>query len=359
MKKFWNLCLEKGDITKKPYKGLYCKGCESFKTTNHCEDHPTTKIEEVVEENYFFSLKNYKYTLLDFVGNHDFIQPESKKKELLNYIQEFDEISISRQKSSCPWGVEVPSDPEQTVYVWFDALINYIVASGWGRDNSDFQEYWNNSIQLCGPDNIRFQGQILQSILLSGGLNPSNKLLVHGTVLDSEGRKISKSVGNIIDPIELLNQFSSDQIRWYILSQLNTYQNCNWNNEELKSVWNDLSNSWGNLISRVLHLVDKFGIEEDGELPTEWIDLKNQSQKLWEQFEQKLAIQKTNELVWTVNKWINDTKPWESKDSKQISKLYRILQTINDLYKPVIPNISNKVDISINNKKKSILFEKF
>ena len=269
VKKFWTICLEKGDIYKKSYTGKYCSGCESFKTDvdlvdGICLDHPTTQIKEISEENYFFRLSNYKEYLKNYISQNDFLKPESKKEELLNIIENFDEISISRLKSALPLGVEVPDDPTQTIYVWFEALCNYVIAAGWGSDDEKFKDFWidGNVVQICGPDNTRFQGHIWQSLLLSTNIKLTNTLLVHGTVLDKDGKKISKSVGNVIDPIELYNQFGLDPVRFYILSNLNTYTNCSWNNDELIASWNDLANSWGNLISRTLHLVDKFGISE-------------------------------------------------------------------------------------------------
>lgn len=363
--KFWNICLEKGDIYKKSYTGKYCSGCESFKTETDlvdgkCQDHPTTEIKTISEENYFFKLSNYKEYLTKYVSETEFVQPYTKRDELINIIDIFDEISISRLRSVLPWGVQVPNDPEQTVYVWFDALTNYIVAAGWNVDDSKFNQYWNdNVIQICGPDNLRFQGQIWQSFLASAGIKPTTKLLVHGTVLDSEGKKISKSVGNVIDPIEILSQFGLDPVRFYTLCGLNTYTNGSWDNEELVTTWNALANSWGNLIARVLHLTDKFGIQDGtNELESEINQIVPEVIQLWNDCEIKLAIQKTNELVSIINKWVTDNEPWKSKNQVDIGVLYRLLTTINDLYDPVIPESCQKVREAITDKKKAIIFTK-
>ena len=366
VKKFWTICLEKGDIYKKSYTGKYCSGCESFKTDvdlvdGICLDHPTTQIKEISEENYFFRLSNYKEYLKNYISQNDFLKPESKKEELLNIIENFDEISISRLKSALPLGVEVPDDPTQTIYVWFEALCNYVIAAGWGSDDEKFKDFWidGNVVQICGPDNTRFQGHIWQSLLLSTNIKLTNTLLVHGTVLDKDGKKISKSVGNVIDPIELYNQFGLDPVRFYILSNLNTYTNCSWNNDELIASWNDLANSWGNLISRTLHLVDKFGISEGtNQLDSDVDALYKESIELWNKYEIKLAIQKTNEIVRVVNKWISDNEPWKTKNQVDIGVLYKLLSLINGLYTPAIPSSCDKVREAIQNKKKAILFNK-
>lgn len=370
VKRFWNICLERGDIYKKEYTGHYCSGCESFKTETDlvdgkCLDHPTTEIKEISEENYFFKLSNYRDILLNYISNSDFLKPESKKNELINIINEFDDISISRLKTSLPWGVEVPNDPSQTIYVWFDALINYIVAVGWNSDENEFNEFWNSKVvQICGPDNLRFQGHIWQSFLASAGIKFTSTLLVHGTVLDKDGKKISKSVGNVIDPIEEYNKFGIDPIRYYILGGLNTYSNCSWDSNDLKSQWNSLSNGWGNLVSRTLHLTNLIGIDSEitptnlSGLELEVHNLCNESKTLWDNFEIKLAIQKTDEAVSTINRWINETQPWKSKNPTEIGILYRLLPIINELYEPVIPNTCKIVREGISKKEKIIPIQK-
>lgn len=366
VKKFWLVCLERGDIYKKSYTGQYCNGCESFKTEKDlvdgkCPDHFNTEVKEISEENYFFKLSNYKEVLTKYISENDFLKPESKKNELLNIIDEFDEISISRLRTALPWGVEVPNDPTQTIYVWFDALINYIVAAGWNNDNTKFNDFWNSKVvQLCGPDNLRFQGHIWQSILSSGGVGLTTKLLVHGTVLDKNGKKISKTVGNVIDPIEEFNQFGLDPIRYYILGGLNTYSNCSWDSNELKSNWNSLANGWGNLVSRALHLTNLFGIDSEtppivcGELESTVNGLCLEATSLWDNYEIKLAIQKTNDAVSTINRWINDNQPWKTKNPAEIGVLYRLITTINELYRPVIPQTSEIISNGISIKEKII-----
>ena len=357
----WTRLIDRGDIYKKSYKGKYCVGCESFKLDKElldgiCLDHPTTKIEEVEEENYFFRISKYKDVLLEWIkSDREFLQPQSKINELINLAEGIEDISISRLRRNCPWGTIVPGDSEQTIYIWFSALLNYIFAAGYLTDSFN----WDYIIQTCGIDNIRFQAIIFQSILESERIKKSDKLLIHGTILDKNGRKMSKTFGNVVDPIDQLNKYGVDAIRYYCLGGLSTYSNSSWDESELVLVWNDLANSWGNLVSRTLHLVDKFGISEGtNELESNVNILYKESIDLWNNYEIKLATQKTNEIVRVVNKWISDNEPWKSKSQVDIGVLYRLLSVINDLYSPVIPESCDKVREAIQDKKKSIVFNK-
>ena len=364
----WNKFLQNGDIYKSTYKGKYCKGCESDKqdselVNGRCPDHPTTELELIEEENYFFKLTKYKNALSKWIEeNPDFLEPKSKIGELKNLIDGSKDISISRVKDKCPWGVSVPGDDNQVIYVWFDALLNYIFAAGYLSD--EFK--WDNVIQLCGPDNLRFQAVIFQSFLEAEGVKKTDKLLVHGTVLDKDGQKISKSVGNVIDPIEQLDRYGIDAVRYYTLIGLNTYDNSSWIEDDLKSLWNSqIVNDWGNLVSRVLHLVDikcggviKYPPEVDF---NNTINLyKNEISTLWDNFKVRDALLKTNELVKFGNKYINDVKPWASSTYDiELSNLVELIKTVNLLYVPVFGTQKSKeISKIIESGKKEILFNR-
>ena len=361
----WKRFLERGDIYKKSYTGKYCLGCESFKVDKEliegkCPDHPTTNLQDIEEENYFFRLTKYKDSLLDWLNNNpEFLQPSNKIEELKNIIISSEDISISRLKSNCHWGVDVPNDPNQVIYVWFDALLNYIFAAGYLTE--DFN--WSNVIQLCGPDNLRFQGLIFQAFLESEGIPKTGKLLVHGTILDKTGRKISKTLGNTIDPIEQLDKWGLDAVRYYSLIGLSTYSNSNWNEEDLKIIYNnDVCSGWGNLLTRTLHLIDSKSVDiinvttDFKKIVDRQSDIIN---SLWSEFRVKEALQKTNELVKIGNKYINDETPWSNPNFNQIlSNLYYLIEVVNDLYEPVFPDKYLLTQDAIFNKKKIILFEK-
>ena len=369
VQEFWHVFMGRNEIYKKPYKSLYCVGCESFKQDKElvdgkCPDHPTLILDEVEEDNYFFRLGDHKEKLLIWLKNNSsFLEPQYKIGELINMIEETGDISISRLKSKCPWGVDVPEDPEHVIYVWFDALLNYIIAAN---------ELWNhkdtNIIQICGPDNLRFQAIIFQGMLDALHFRKTNKLLVHGTIVDSNGKKMSKTEGNVIDPIEQLNKYGLDAVRYYALAGLSTYSDSSWNEEDLRLKFNaDICNSWGNFISRVLHLMDTkcegeyftsvtpdfFKVLKDGE--------KNITD-LWNKFQIKEALAKTAELVSYGNKYINDHKPWSETDPERVKRIlsdcYHLIWTVSRLYVPVFPNKAEIIDKALRERKKVILFEK-
>lgn len=364
----WDKFLQNGDIYKSTYKGKYCKGCESDKQDSElvngkCPDHPTTELELVEEENYFFKLTKYRDALSKWIEeNPNFLEPKSKIGELKNLIEGSKDISISRVKDKCPWGVSVPGDDNQVIYVWFDALLNYIFAAGYLSD--EFK--WDNVIQLCGPDNLRFQAVIFQSFLEAEGIKKTDKLLVHGTVLDKDGQKISKSVGNVIDPIEQLDKYGVDAVRYYTLIGLNTYDNSSWIEDDLKSLWNSqIVNDWGNLVSRVLHLIDikcggvvKYLPEPDFNNTIN--TYKDEVSNLWDNFKVRDALLKTNELVKLGNKYINDVKPWASTTfDAELSNLVALIKTVNVLYVPVFgTQRSNEFVRIIDAGKKEILFNR-
>ena len=358
----WLKLLENGDIYQKEYTGKYCIGCESFKLdkdliNGKCNDHPTTEIETISETNYFFNLGKYKDSLTNWL-NREPIEPISKTNELINFINEYEEISISRKKTSNSLGIEVPNDSEQVIYVWFDALLNYINAA-------DKFGGWDNCrvIQTCGPDNLRFQGQIFQSFCIALGKEFSSKILVHGTILDKDGKKMSKTLGNVIDPIEQLEKWGLDAIRYYTLAGLNTTTDSSWDEEKLVLQFNsDICNDWGNLFSRVMHLIDT---KLNGNVNitkndfTKLVSTKeDQIVGLWHELKPKDALQKTNELVKFANRYINDEKPWSNENYEEVlNNLYFLLEVVVSLYVYVFPHRTDIYE-ALDAKKKAILFTK-
>jgi methionyl-tRNA synthetase len=377
VKKVWERFLERGDIYKKEYEGTYCVGCEAFKLSKElvegkCQDHPNLTLETIKEENYFFRLSKYKDHLTKWIHESpDFLTPASKTDELLNLIQDSGDISISRLRSKCPWGVDVPNDPDQVIYVWFDALLNYIFAAGYNPDDPQLPPLWENVIQICGPDNLRFQAVVFQAMLASEGIPQTDRLLVHGMVLDDQGRKMSKTVGNVIDPMEQIEKYGLDAVRYYTLAGLSTTHDSAWSEHELKVRFNsEICNDWGNFISRVLHLIDtkcggQIGFTDyhiEPEVHQRVGKAYEEVDYLWSVFRIKEAIQKTNELIAFGNKYINDRKPWAEKEQDKINSIltncYMILATGYKLYFPVFPHKSDKLKEAMDSKKKVILFDK-
>ena len=358
VKKIWNILVKNNDIYQKEYTGKYCIGCESFKLDkdlkdNRCQDHPTTEIQTISENNYFFNLKKYKPNLLEWLNTNPLI-PQNKTDELLSFINDYEEISVSRSKTENILGIDVPGDDTQIIYIWAEALMNYIIAA-------DNWKGWNEctTIQLYGVDNNRFQAQIYQCFLSALNYKNTDVMFIHGTILDKEGRKMSKTVGNVVDPIEQLNKYGIDAVRYYTIAGLNTTDNSNWDEFILISQFNsEICNDYGNLVSRVLHLIDtKLSVN----IVKSHLDITNYYYRtvmqLWGDLKIKDALQKTNELVKIGNKYINDEKPWSLEDPQVVlSNLYDIVETTSYLYSFVFPH-KNLTQI-IKDKKKVILFQK-
>jgi methionyl-tRNA synthetase len=312
----------------------------------------------VEEENWFFRITKYKALVYGWLqANRDFLSPLAKTAELENIILSSEDISVSRLKKNVPWGVSVPNDDTQVIYVWFEALLNYIFAV----DEYSAQHF----IQICGPDNLRFQGSLFQSILQSANLTHTKKLLVHGTVLDADGKKMSKSLGNVVDPIDQLNKYGLDAVRYYTLAGLSTYGNSSWSETDLIKVYNtELADDFGNLLARVLHLIDTKDIVIAPPTPEHrrHVDSIVDSIKTnWEFYEIQSALKETNMLVKFGNKYINDERPWEKdKDgAKILSNLHYSLCEATELYRPVLSGDTYaRIKDALVKRQKVIIFPK-
>lgn len=265
---FWKLCQENGDIEKKLYEVKYCVGCELEKTNSElvdgrCPLHPTLEIEIVNEENYFFRFSNYQAKLLDlYKSNPDFVVPKSRLNEITKFVEDgLEDFSISRLKEKMPWGVPVPGDEEHVMYVWFDALISYISALGWPKDKKKFEEFWGtkeklNAIQIAGKDNLRQQSAMWQAMLMSAGLPNSRQIYIEGFIT-SGGQKMSKSLGNVIDPFELVEKYGTDAVRYYLAHRIHPFEDSDFTEEKFREVYNAyLANGLGNLVARIMKLAE-------------------------------------------------------------------------------------------------------
>lgn len=362
----WEKLQSKGLIYKKPYIGDYCTGCEAFKATKDlidgkCPDHPKLVLDQVKEENYFFRLSQFREELTTWIQSHpEFLKPKEKLAELTNLIANIDDVSISRVRKECPWGITVPNDSDQTIYVWFDALLNYIIAAGYPN-----QLQWAETIQICGPDNIKFQAVIFQAFLTALDIPHTKTLLVHGTILDPTGLKQGKSTGNGVDPIDQLEKFGLDAVRYYALAGLNTCTDSSWSEEQLIKTFNtEVCNDWGNMVARTLHLIDTKcqgkieapEIEFTKELDWEATEIKNH----WLNLEPKAALLKTNAIVRRANAYIDKEKPWANTERQGLvlSNLYHLIVLVNELYSPVLINGTKDVLQGLEAKRKVIAFSK-
>ncbi|MEK7568822.1 MAG: methionine--tRNA ligase [Patescibacteria group bacterium] len=268
--KLWNALLEAGDIYKGTYKGLYCVGCEAFITekelvNGRCPLHDAPP-EHIEEENYFFKLSKYAPEVKRILESGEFkITPQSKVNEILALLNASEgenslgDVSISRPERAIPWGIPVPNDPNQLMYVWCDALASYLSALGYGHpDDSNFREFWPADIQVLGKDILRFHALLWPALLLSAKIPLPRELLVHGFVT-SDGKKMSKSLGNVLSPGEFISEYGIDALRYYLAREVSPTEDWDLTREKFKEVYNaNLANGLGNLVSRTLKMAEQY-----------------------------------------------------------------------------------------------------
>lgn len=352
VQEFWQRCEKNGDIYKKNYSVKYCVGCELEKTEselvdNKCPVHPNLELELIAEENYFFRFSKYQQALLElYEKNPEFVVPAHRLNEIKKFVESgLEDFSISRLKEKMPWGVSVPGDESQVVYVWFDALVNYISCLGWPENQEKFNNFWPG-IQVAGKDNLRQQTAMWQAMLMSAGLLNSKQIFIHGFIT-AGGEKMSKSLGNVVNPFELVEKFGTDALRYYLLSKISPAEDGDYTEEKFKEAYTaDLCNGLGNLVSRVSNLIDKNNLSlkldanSDGEL-------KNK-------FDQKLSEYKFNEaleILWAklraCDETITRTEPWKIKDTSELKKILEpIAQDILNvaiLLGPFMPTTAEKI----------------
>ncbi|MEX1998036.1 MAG: methionine--tRNA ligase [Candidatus Andersenbacteria bacterium] len=345
-----------GDIYLGDYVGFYCVDCETFIAAKDlvdglCPIHHT-RPQEIKEKNYFFRLRNYQQQLLDHYAAHpDFVQPVSARNKLLYYIEhEMEDISISRQAQA--WGIRLPQDPSHAVYVWFDALINYLTVAGYPDDQEKFSQYWPADLHLIGKDIIKFHGAIWPAMLLAAALPLPRQIFAHG-FFTVDGQKISKSRGLAIDPLQLAAEYPFDAIRYYLLRDIPFGNDGDFSYERLQERYNaDLANGLGNLVSRTLNMIEKFwpDFDEQPELPT----AIEQTIIGTEAYLEKLAFDMALTELWRAIAWadllIETRKPWElAKVGKEdelkttLRQLFAALQAITKSLEPFMPDTHQKL----------------
>jgi methionyl-tRNA synthetase len=361
---FWKICEKNGDIYKKQYKIKYCVGCELEKTDSElvdgkCSLHPNLEIEIIEEENYFFKFSKYQDKLLKlYEENPNFVLPKKRFNEIKSFVEMgLEDFSISRLKEKMPWGIPVPGDDGQIMYVWFDALVDYISTLGWPHDKEKFEKFWPGH-QLCGKDNLRQQSAMWQAMLMSAKLPASKQIFVNGFIT-SKGEKMSKSLGNTIDPVEMVAKFGIDGARYLLLSYGNFGEDTDMNWEWLIEKYNaDLANGLGNLVSRIVKLSTEF------EYKMGKILINKDFLNLIDSMELGLALEYTWDKVREDNKYIEDNKPWElaksdiEKFGDVMQKLFVDLSSIADHLSPFMPETSEKIKEALETKKVEPLFQR-
>lgn len=363
---FWKRCEVRGDIYKKNYRAKYCVGCELEKTDSDlvngkCPEHPNREIEIVEEENYFFRFSTYQEALLALYKKQSgFVIPEKRMNEIVAFVERgLQDFSVSRLASKMPWGIPVPGDESHVMYVWFDALVNYISTIGWNVDQRQFEKFWP-AVQIAGKDNLRQQSAMWQAMLLSAELAPSNRILIHGHIT-CDGRKMSKSVGNVVSPEEMIEKFGKDGTRYLLLSAAPFGEDIDLSWERMTEKYNaDLANGLGNLVSRVLKLASQLAthnVQQTTIFPEEFSALL-----------ENYRLSEGLEYIWNIvresNKYIEETKPWElAKTSPEkfetvMRKLLDDLARIASLLEPFLPETAEKVSAMLREGKWSILFQR-
>ena len=354
---FWRICLGNGDIYKKAYKAKYCVGCEMEKSDSELQDgkcflHPNLELEIIDEINYFFKFSRFQEPILRLYEQHpDIVIPNVRLNEIKAFVERgLEDFSISRLKSKMPWGVPVPNDQEHVMYVWFDALVNYISSLGWPEDRENFDKYWVNgtTVQYCGKDNLRQQSAIWQAMLLSAGLPNTDHIVIHGHTT-SGGQKMSKSLGNVIDPIEFVEEYGTDALRYYIAREVSSFEDSDITREKFKELYNaNLANGLGNLVSRIMKIAST-NLEGPVNI-VEWEDMSE-----FFSFLEKFEINKASDYVWQkigeLDALIQEKKPWESGNKKVISELVQKLYSIARMLNPLMPNTSDTIKALVKENK--------
>ncbi len=359
VEKVWLKLQGKGDIYKKKYQGLYCVGCEAFIKEKDLIDGKCSihfKEPEIVEEeNWFFKLSQYAPTVKEEIENKKInIVPETKKNEILSFInQGVEDISVSRSKENLKWGIPVPGDDKQITYVWFEALLNYLLP----------ETYWPADVHCVGKDIFRFHALMWPAMLLALGLERPKNILVHGFI-NSGGQKMSKSLGNVVDPFELVKKYGVDAVRYFLLREIPATEDGDFTEEKFKERYNaDLAKGIGNLVARVITLAKNSKLQITNskqvlnyKLQKETNTTRENCYKFLDGFRFNEALMVIWELISFCDKHIEEERPWEGGKEKVISDLLIVLREISQLVRPFLPGTSEKILKQLKSGKSEILF---
>ena len=353
VQKLWQACEATGDIYKKKYQGLYCVGCEQFYMPKElvdglCPEHKT-KPELIEEENYFFKLSKYQDWLLSIIESGELkITPASRASELTEFIKSgLEDLSISRSNARAKnWGISVPGDDSQKIYVWMDALTNYITAIGYGTDEALFKTWWQESYRahLIGKGISRFHAIYWPAFLKSAGLEIPHEIFIHGYVT-VEGEKISKSLGNVIDPFEVVSKYGIDAVRYFLLREIPTTGDGDFSIAKLEARYTgDLANNLGNLVSRVAKLSETLTSNEIDPIVTEHLGKTTAAyHEEIKAFKLHETLARLWELYTFANGYINDKAPWKTGDALAVASIAHLLEESADLLEPFLPETANKI----------------
>lgn len=359
--KLWEACQE--DIYKGEYKGLYCVACELFYTSKDavddcCPVHPNRQLQELAIESYFLKLKGYQDRLIKAIESDYYrVFPALRKNEVLSFLKnnELQDLSISRPKSQLEWGVEVPGDEDHVMYVWFDALANYITTIGYGYDEEELAKFWPADLHIVGKDISRFHAVYWPIMLMSAGLELPKALYVHGFINAPGGLKMSKSLGNSVEPADAIAKYGVDALRYYLLREIPSDGDGEFGLERLGAVYNsDLANGLGNLVQRVASMTIKYC---DGEFKLGEEASRHEVGELLKDCAFDRALDGIFESVRSLNQKIEESRPWEmaKEDSTGVAKLLNDLTTeivwVGECLSPFLPDTAEKIEATFKDGK--------
>ena len=361
VQEFLQQVFDKGDIYKDEYKGLYSVSEERFITEKEAASGQFRDIKELQEKNYFFKMSDYQTQLIEYIEEHEtFIQPKHRKNEILGFLRKpLGDLCISRPKSRLNWGIELPFDRNYVTYVWFDALINYVTATGYGTDETSYKKWWPANYHLIGKDILTTHAVYWPTMLISAGLPLPKTIFAHGWWLSGES-KMSKSVGNVINPLDLIEEYGVDPVRYYLMREMVLGQDANFTMDSFIKRYNsDLANDFGNLLNRISTLINKNYdgiIPQSRELTLDERSIKDAAVGLVNKLDEKIKKMKINDgieeimqFIRRINKYMEEQAPWklvkENKDGAG-----RILYTAGEslricatLLSPIMPNRTSKL----------------
>jgi methionyl-tRNA synthetase len=348
----WKRCENNGDIYKKAYEGLYCVGCEAFYTADEldeggeCFEHPGKKLEKVTEENYFFRLSHYQDQILELIDSGKLeIIPEFRRNEVVAFVKRgLEDISVSRSNERAKnWGVPVPGDAAQRMYVWFDALNIYQSGIGFGWDDDEYNKWWPADMHVIGKGIIRFHAVYWPAFLLSAGLATPKKLFVH-EYFTVDGQKMSKTLGNVYDPMPLIQANGADPLRYYCLAKMSPFSDGDFSEEKYYQAYNsDLANSLGNTVQRVATLCERSGYVYAVDTPP---GFRSQVKDAMERYRFDEALTEIWKSIAMIEKKIDETKPWKL-EGKQLQvtlmELVAHLRQVGYELQPFLPETGKKI----------------
>ncbi len=365
--KFWKQVQSNGYIEKRLYQAKYCIGCEAEKTDSElvdgfCPNHDGQELQIINEENYFFLASKFSDDLIKYYQTNP-VLPDKRLNEIRNLIKTkgMKDFSISRLKEKMSWGIPVPNDDEQVMYVWFDALINYIDVLGWGsEDDSLFEKFWqaeeSTIFQICGKDNLRAQTAMWQAMLFANNIKNSNVIYINGFI-NSDGKKMSKTIGNVVDPLKIIEKYGTDALRLFAVKHLHNFEDSDWTTERFHEAYTaDLVNGLGNLTNRILAMSSKINVKLTDELKfdrskslLEKYDFNGETEIIWR------SIADLDEMITTKEPFKMIKNNPDSVELKNIIlTLLKSLSAIADWLKPIIPETSAKIFLAIQENKKPI-----